>query len=98
MTADQSIPLTLHSIDNGNCQVHFTSPTGTLYCFQRSIRGGFLMFQCTDEGEPLAQVDMTRFEPDFVEGQDSTIPIAREYNEWLGELVLDSGVSPTVSY
>ena len=98
MPEQKPIELSLHSVDNSECRVYFTSPTATLYCFQLAKRGEFEMYQCTDEGEPLTTVEMDRFEPPFVEGQDSTIPIARDYNDWLGDLVLDCGHSTTVSY
>ncbi|MCZ7860738.1 hypothetical protein O9X98_04910 [Agrobacterium salinitolerans] len=92
-----AIELTLKRVDNENCRVYFTSPGERLYCFQLQRRE-FEMWECTDEGEPLCHVDISKFEPPFVEGTDSTIRIAREYNEWLGELVLDHGHNPSLSF
>jgi hypothetical protein len=85
------IELKLKQVDNDNCRVYFTSPGERLYCFQLETRGEFAMFECTDEGEPFCHVDMSKFEPPFVEGENSKIRIAHEFNEWLGDLVLDHG-------
>ncbi|MBY3433858.1 hypothetical protein HFN89_06815 [Rhizobium laguerreae] len=83
------IELTLNQVDNDNCRVYFTSPGERLYCFQLVKRGAFTMLECTDEGEPLCQVDMSRFDAPFVQGEESRIRIAHEFNDWLGDLVLD---------
>lgn len=91
------IDLKLQQVDNDNCRVYFTSPGERLYCFQLEKRGEFVMLECTDDGEPLCHVDMSNFEPPFVEGDDSKIRIAREYNEWLGDLVLDHGHTAGIS-
>jgi hypothetical protein len=85
------IDLTLYKVDNDNCRVYFKSSGQRLYCYQLEKRGEFAMHECTDDGEPLCHVDMTKFETPFVEGTDSTIKVAREFNDWLGDLVLDHG-------
>lgn len=89
--------LTFKTTDNDFYRVYFTDNADTLYCFQKE-KSGFELFECTDEGEPLFPVDIELVDAPFIEGEDSTIPIARDYNEWLESMTMDVEVNPNLGY
>lgn len=89
--------LTYHSTDNDFYRVYFRDADETLYCFQQE-RAEFELFECTAEGEPMFHIDFDSVDAPFVEGEDSAVRVAHDYNEWLGRYVLDTEFNPDLSY
>ena len=49
--------LKFHSEDNGNCRVYFKRGRA-LYCYQEEMRGKFVAYRCSNDGEPSYTVTL----------------------------------------
>lgn len=83
----------LNRVDNGNCRVYYSKPSGRLFCFQLGHRrGSFDFMACTKSGEPEYEVSFVGKDFDKMPGSETSI--GREFLEWAEKVSL---VTPSAS-